>query len=85
MTENIFYLHEDEWAMINVMPAENLSRTKEITKDAQDFGEAHFDGRGWTEIYLIPEVISNFQEVRKWDFYSVLLQPSSTSADELKT
>jgi hypothetical protein len=50
MAEKSFYLHEDEWAMINIITAENLRRTKEIADEAQTFGEEHFDGHCWTEM-----------------------------------
>jgi hypothetical protein len=51
----MFYLHEDECGMVDVLPAENLERSGEIAQKARAFGEEHFDGVGWTEIYVIPE------------------------------
>jgi hypothetical protein len=55
MDKRIFYLHEDEWGMITIIPAENLVRSKEIAQEAEEFGKAHFDGFGWTDMYVIPE------------------------------
>ncbi len=55
MTEVSFYLHEDEWGMISIMPAENLSHSRATAAEAREFGEKHFDGSGWTDIYVLPE------------------------------
>jgi len=53
----VFYLHEDDWGMISVMPAENLMWARRVAGEAAAFGEAHRapDGAGWTEMYVIPE------------------------------
>lgn len=53
----MFYLHEDEWGMIAVMPAENMARAGEVAQEAAEFGEAHRaeGGVGWTDMYVIPE------------------------------
>jgi hypothetical protein len=40
--------------MVAVLPAENMARSKEIGKEAGEFGREHFDGTGWTDIYVIP-------------------------------
>lgn len=50
-----FYLHEDEWGMIELLPIENMVGRKEIAEEAAQFGAEHFDGAGWTEAYIIPE------------------------------
>jgi hypothetical protein len=55
MADYSFYLHEDEWAMINIMPAENFSRAREVAVEAQTFSQEHFDGQGWTGMYVIPK------------------------------
>lgn len=51
-----FYLHEDDWGMISVMPVENLVWARRTMGEASAFGEAHKaeDGAGWTDVYLIP-------------------------------
>lgn len=53
----MFYLHEDDWGMIAVMPVENLKRAGEVAQEAEEFGEAHRapDGVGWTDVYVVPE------------------------------
>jgi len=55
LLDGVFFLHEDEWGMIDIMPIENLKGSHESAREAQEFGEAHFDGFGWTDMYLIPE------------------------------
>ena len=54
MTEVGFYLHEDEWGMISIMPAENLSHSRATAAEAREFGEKHFNGSGWADIYVLP-------------------------------
>jgi hypothetical protein len=53
--KDVFYLHEDEWAMIDLLPSENFEETLRIAREAQTFGEEHFDGFGWTDVYVIPK------------------------------
>ncbi len=55
MRQRVFYLHEDEWAMIDLLPAENLAEVQQMTRRAQSFGEEHFDGFGWTNMYVFPQ------------------------------
>ena len=50
----IFWLHEDEWAMIDILPAENFASAQQIAHEAEEFGNAHFDGLGWTGMFVIP-------------------------------
>jgi hypothetical protein len=50
-----FYLHEDEWGMITLLPAENRARTEATAQEAEAFSAAHFDGTSWDEIYMLPE------------------------------
>jgi hypothetical protein len=52
--DGVFFLHEDEWGMIDIMPIENLKPAEEVARDAKEFREAHFDGFGWTDLYVIP-------------------------------
>jgi hypothetical protein len=50
-----FYLHEDEWGMITLLPAENRKQAAATAQEAEAFGAAHFDGTGWTDMYVLPE------------------------------
>jgi hypothetical protein len=50
----VFYMHEDEWGMVAVLPAENSARAVEIAQEAEEFGQEHFDGSSWSEVYVIP-------------------------------
>lgn len=52
--KDVFYLHEDEWAMIDLLPSENFDEILRIADSAQTFGEEHFDGFGWTDMFVIP-------------------------------
>lgn len=54
MQQRVFYLHEDEWAMIDLLPSENFEELLRTARAAQAFGEEHFDGSGWTDMYVIP-------------------------------
>lgn len=86
MEQRVFYLHEDEWAMITILPAENLSRSKGIAQEANEFSKAHFDGFGWTNIYVIPEEKYPLSE-RQIPFseLSNLLSPFLAPADIVQT
>ena len=53
--EGRFYLHEDEWAMIDLLPRENFADLLRTAEEAKTFGEEHFDGFGWTAMYVIPK------------------------------
>lgn len=55
MQHDVFYLHEDEWAMIDLLPAENFADLLRIAGEAQAFSDEHFDGFGWTDMYVIPQ------------------------------
>jgi hypothetical protein len=50
----VFFLHEDEWGMIDLLPVENFDASAHIAQEAEEFGKAHFDGFGWTDLYVIP-------------------------------
>ena len=54
MPESVFYLHEDEWGMVTLLPTENRTWALDTAREAREFGEAHFVGVGWTDIYVIP-------------------------------
>jgi len=60
----VFYLHEDDWGMVNLMPVENIARAKEVAQEAEEFGREHFDGVGWTDMYVIPEEKHPIEERR---------------------
>ncbi len=49
------YMHEDEWAMIDLLPSENFGEILRIADEAQTFGEEHFDGSSWTALYVLPK------------------------------
>ncbi|HEY7833194.1 MAG TPA: hypothetical protein VIG30_06465 [Ktedonobacterales bacterium] len=51
----VFWLHEDEWGMIDILPAENFASALQTAHEAEEFGKAHFDGFGWTDMFVIPE------------------------------
>lgn len=55
MQHGVFYLHEDDWAMIDLVPAENFGELLRIAAEAKTFAEEHFDGFGWTAMYLVPK------------------------------
>jgi hypothetical protein len=50
-----FYLHEDDWGMITLLPAENRAQAAETAQEAEAFGAAHFDGTSWSAVYVLPE------------------------------
>jgi hypothetical protein len=51
----VFYLHEDEWGMVSMLPHENLAFLHEERERLDAFSDAHFDGSGWTDIYIRSE------------------------------
>ena len=52
--KDVFYLHEDEWAQIEILPIDNMERVKEVGAEGQAFSDAHFDGGSWSAIYVRP-------------------------------
>ena len=52
MQQRQFYLHEDEWAMIDFLPSENFAESLRIARAAETFRAEHFDGFGWTGICM---------------------------------
>lgn len=52
-----FYLHEDEWGMIELLPRENYAERQKVVAEAAAHSEAHRapGGVGWTAIYVAPE------------------------------
>jgi hypothetical protein len=60
-----FYLHEDEWAMIDLVPSENRAECQASAAAGKAFGEAHrAPGGGWTDVYVHPEVTHGIAERR---------------------
>jgi hypothetical protein len=55
VTNGVFFLHEDEWGMVDIMPIENRAEAAQIADKAEEFGKEHFDGFGYTDIFVIPE------------------------------
>jgi hypothetical protein len=41
--------------MVTILPAENRTRSEEVAKESVAFAREHFDGEGWTDVYVIPE------------------------------
>jgi len=50
-----FYLHEDEWGMVELLPVENMAGREAAVGEAKQFGQDHSAGVGWTDVYMIPE------------------------------
>ena len=59
-----FYLHEDDWGMIDLVPEENRLRAAAATDESRSFGEQHRapGGIGWTDVYVTPEMPISFAE-----------------------
>jgi hypothetical protein len=57
MALDCFFLHEDEWGMIDLIPAENHAHALSVVSEATAHGEAHRapDGVGYTAMYVAPE------------------------------
>jgi hypothetical protein len=51
-----FHLHEDDWAMIDLVPAENAAASGAMVDEARRHGDAHRapDGQGWKECFVAP-------------------------------
>jgi hypothetical protein len=57
MTLDCFDLHEDDWGMIDLLPAENHAQAQAVVAEAVAHAEAHRapDGLGYTAMYIAPE------------------------------
>lgn len=55
MAERVFWLHEDEWGMISLMPAENYENAERLAHEAAESSAQHADDAGWTNIDAPPE------------------------------
>lgn len=56
-TTSTFYLHEDDWGMIELAPLENRLQSEHVVSEAREHGEANRapDGVGWTALYVAPQ------------------------------
>jgi hypothetical protein len=57
-----FYLHEDEWGMVELLPVENMAGREDAIEEGRQFGKDHSAGVGWTDVYLIPEAPHSIAE-----------------------
>lgn len=57
-----FYLHEDEWGMVELLPVENMAGREVAVADTRQFGKDHSAAVGWTDVYLIPEAHHSIAE-----------------------
>lgn len=50
------YIHEDDWAMIDLVPVENAAEAARSAVEADAHAEAHRapGGVGWTAMYVVP-------------------------------
>lgn len=48
---SIFY-HEDDYRQIEIVPSDNIDDLKTEAQKVNDFASNHFDGSGFTEIYV---------------------------------
>lgn len=50
------YIHEDDWAMIDLVPVENAADAARVAAEADAHAEAHRapSGVGWTAMYMVP-------------------------------
>lgn len=49
--QTIFY-HENDYRQVEIVPSDNLTELEEESKKAKDFANEHFDGSGYTDIYV---------------------------------
>jgi len=47
----IFY-HEDDYKQVDILPKENKAFVEAESQAIEDFGEKHFDGNAYTDIYI---------------------------------
>ena len=52
---DVLHMWEDDYLMIELLPKENLEFIKNETKRIDEFGQEHFDGKGFTDITVIGE------------------------------
>lgn len=49
--KTIFY-HEDDYRQVEIVPNDNLAELEEESKKVNDFAHEHFDGSGYTAMYV---------------------------------
>lgn len=52
LESNEVYFHEDMFCQVEFFPAENLFYLQNENKKINDFADEHFDGLGYTDIYI---------------------------------
>lgn len=52
---DVLHMWEDDYLMVELLPKENLEFIKNETKRIDEFGQAHFDVTGFTDITVIEE------------------------------
>jgi hypothetical protein len=57
-----FYLHEDDWGMIELLPVENMAGRQRVAEAARQFSQEHADGVGWTAMFEVPEAAHSLEE-----------------------
>ena len=57
-----FYLHEDEWGMVELLPVENMAGREVALEEGRQFGKDHSAGVGWTDVYMVPEAHHSIAE-----------------------
>lgn len=46
------FFHEDDYRQVEIVPNDNLTDLEKETKKVNDFANEHFDGSGYTDIYV---------------------------------
>jgi len=64
-------IHEEDFRQIELIPAENFDYAKEEFERIRKFAEEHFDGNGWTEMYLRDEPPTKLTE-RQISFFDLI-------------
>lgn len=86
VTNGVFFLHEDEWGMVDIMPIENRAEAAQIADKAEEFGKEHFDGFGFTDMFLIPEPKHPLASRQiPLDFIRTLVTPHLAEATEVES
>ncbi len=82
------FWHEDDFGMIELVPAENHADSSEQTQKAERFGEEHRDpgGSGWNDMYVIdpPKVRLDTLRISLAELSAALL-PTMQQYDEVYT
>jgi hypothetical protein len=81
--DNVFYVHEDDVRQIELAPAENLEYQLNQCKKIDDFSEEHFDGNGWTDMYVrkAPPITWSDKRISTNDFKSQFIENGFTEKE----